>query len=149
MTKLYLTVPVAALLSGCGAGGGSAADGSLPVSSSTAPGLSIAPTPSASALTHNTSVFTQGGTGQESVVNFSGAANLTLTGSLDRIWLSAALAGGSVSVSGALNTLVFMRDVHTTIVVTGKANTFYFPLGSSLKLEGTGAASSTVRYFIP
>jgi hypothetical protein len=44
---------------------------------------------------------------------------------------------------------VFLRDVHTAIIVTGTGNTFYFPLGSSLKLEGAGAASSTIRYFIP
>jgi hypothetical protein len=57
--------------------------------------------------------------------------------------------GGSVIVNGKQNTLVFLRDVHTAIIVTGTSNTFYFPLGSSLKLEGAGAASSTIRYFIP
>lgn len=142
MSRLYLAMLIAALLSGCG-------DGGLPPGGAASPGLAIAPTPSASAVTLTTTTYQLGGSGQESVVTFSGAADLKVIGEYGRIWLSASLAGGNVIVSGNMNTLVFLRDVHTTIIVTGAGNTFYFPLGSTLKLDGSGAASSTIRYFIP
>jgi hypothetical protein len=143
MTKLYLAVCIAAFLTGCGG------DGGFPVSSSTPQNLATAPTPSASAPSMTTTAYKLGGSGQESVVKFSGAADLAVGGEFNKIWLSATLVGGSVIVNGNQNTLVFLRDVHTAIIVTGTSNTFYFPLGSSLKLEGAGAASSTIRYFIP
>ncbi|MFC5551340.1 hypothetical protein [Massilia aerilata] len=91
--------------------------------------------------------FTQGGSAQNAIVSFTGAANLTLSGRLDGIWLSASRSGGSVVVSGDLNTVVFMPGVDTTVTVTGSANTFYLPLDSTIKLEGSGLASSTVRYY--
>jgi formylmethanofuran dehydrogenase subunit C len=93
--------------------------------------------------------LSQGGNAQNNLVHFTSAADLTLSGDLNNIWLDAVQAGGNVVVSGKLNTLVFMKDVATTITVTGTANTFYFPLGSALKLEGPGASSSTIRYFKP
>jgi hypothetical protein len=93
--------------------------------------------------------FTQGSSAQNSIVSFTGAANLTLSGRLDSIWVSAAKSGGSVTVSGDLNTVVFMAGVDATVTVTGSGNTFYLPLGSAMKLEGAGLASSTIRYFKP
>jgi hypothetical protein len=94
-----------------------------------------------------TSGFNQGGSAQNTVVSFTGAAALTLSGRLDGIWMSAAKTGGSVVVSGDLNTVVFMPGVDTTLTVTGAGNTFYLPVGSPVKIEGSGVASSTIRYY--
>jgi hypothetical protein len=52
-------------------------------------------------------------------------------------------------VSGELNTVVFMPGVDAKVTVTGAGNTFYIPSGPSIELEGSGLASSTVRYYKP
>jgi hypothetical protein len=107
----------------------------------------VAPPVSVSATKLSTSAFSQGNNAQDTVVSFTRAADLTLSGRLNRIWLSAAQAGGNVAVSGDLNTVVFMAGVDTKVSVTGTGNTFYLPLGTSIQIEGAGLESSTVRYY--
>ena len=83
-------------------------------------------------------------------VNFRGPTELILTGDLNRFWLTAGQPGGSVSIDGASNTFVFAPSVTPASVnVTGSANIFYLPKGSSLTLSGTGAAMSTIKYYQP
>lgn len=157
MNKLIIALACSTLLTACG-GGGSSATSATSVSSgvpttTTPPAVNNqvveAPVPSGSAVNMTARAVSQGGNAQNWLVHFTGAADLTLSGDLNNLWLDAVQAGGSVVVSGKLNTLVFMKDVATTITVTGTANTFYFPLGSAFKLEGSGASSSTIRYFKP
>jgi hypothetical protein len=162
MNKLIIALACSALLTACGGGGGSSATSATPVSSgvpttttttTTPPSVNTqvveAPVPPGSAVNMTARAVSQGGNAQNWLVHFTGAADLTLSGDLNNLWLDAVQAGGSVVVSGKLNTLVFTKDVATTITVTGTANTFYFPLGSAFKLEGSGAASSTIRYYKP
>lgn len=107
-----------------------------------------APAPPASAATIILGAsFTQGGSAQNTILGFTGAADLTLSGRLDGIWLGAAKAGGSITVSGDVNTVVLMPGVETTVTVTGSGNSFFLPLGSAIKLEGSGLVSSTIRYY--
>lgn len=65
------------------------------------------------------------------------------------MWISAASPGGTANISGNSNTLVFHSNASPTITVTGTGNTFYIPEGSAIKLEGLGAALSTVLYYKP
>jgi hypothetical protein len=158
MNKLIIALACSALLTACGGGGGSSATSATPLNSAAPPStprpsvnseVLDAPVPPKSAVDMTVRGLTEGGNAQNAVVHFTGAADLTLSGDLNNLWLGAVQAGGSVVVSGKLNTLVFMKDVATTITVTGTANTFYFPVGSAFKLEGSGASSSTIRYFKP
>lgn len=74
---------------------------------------------------------------------------MTLSGQLNQIWLSAPQAGGTVTVSGDLNTVVFMPGTDATLTVTGTGNTFYLPVGTPITPAGSGVASSTVKYYNP
>jgi hypothetical protein len=144
MKTLYIATAVTALLTtlltACGAGSGSSPGGSQSLA---------APTPPAWATNLTGLAFVQAESTQDTIVTFIGAADYTLSGRLNWVWLSAARAGGTVLVSGDLNTLVLMPGGGTTVTVTGAGNTFYLPLGSPNKVEGPGLASSTVRYFNP
>jgi len=94
--------------------------------------------------------FNNGSSGGTYLVKFSGATNLNLTGNLNSMWISAAQSGGTVTVDGASNTLVFQpTSTPTTVVVSASANTFYLPQGSAITLTGNGAAMSTVKYYKP
>ena len=160
MKNLSFAAILTVVLSACGGGGGGSTSQPVSTSGSTPPPTSTvsqpgskdqvveAPTPptSASKITLGGS-FTQGASAQNMVLSYTGAANLTLSGRLDGIWLSAAQPGGSVTVTGDLNTVVFMSGVDATVTITGSGNTFYLPLGSPIKLEGAGLASSTIRYY--
>lgn len=161
MNKFIIALASMALLTACGGGGGGSTIGGQPVSS-IAPALPVstvpsapsdqivaAPVPPSGSVTIRGGGFNQGASGQDSVFNFIGAVNLTLSGQLDRIWVSATLAGGSVVVSGDQNTLVFMPGVDTIVTVTGTGNTFYLPVGSPINIEGSGVAFSTVRHYQP
>ena len=98
----------------------------------------------------STRAFSNTGNGGNYVVTFNAATDLTLNGDLNSLWLGAAQAGGSVTINGASNTIVFKpTSTPTTVSVTGSANTFYLPEGSAIKLEGSGAAMSTVKYYKP
>jgi hypothetical protein len=91
-----------------------------------------------------------GSSGGDLPISFNGATNLSVSGNLNRFWLSAAQPGGTVTVTGASNTLVFRSSATpTAVTVTGSANTFFLPEGSSIKLSGDGAAMSTVKYYKP
>jgi hypothetical protein len=139
MKTLYIATAVMALLTACGGGQGSGPNGQV----------LAAPTPPAWATNKTVDVFVQADNTQDTIVAFIGAADLTISGRLNKVWLSAAQAGGKVLVSGDLNTLVLMPGGGTRITVTGASNTFYLPLGSPNTVEGSGLAFSTIRYFTP
>lgn len=81
-------------------------------------------------------------------ISFTGVTDLTVAGDLNKFWLSAAQPGGTVTISGNQNTLVFRpSSTPATVTITGSANTFYLPEGSPIKLEGAGAAMSTIKYY--
>ncbi|THC42931.1 hypothetical protein C2862_15200 [Massilia sp. Mn16-1_5] len=83
-------------------------------------------------------------------LSFKGATDLNVGGNLNRFWIDAAQAGGTVTVGGGQNTFVFKPSATpATVTVTGSANTFYFPEGSKIALSGAGAAQSTVKYYKP
>jgi hypothetical protein len=139
MKTLYIATAVMALLTACGGGEGSSPNGQV----------LAAPTPPAWATNKTVDAFIQAENTQDTIVNFMGAADLTISGRLNKVWLSAAQGGGKVLVSGDLNTLVLMPDGGSKITVTGASNTFYLPLGSPNTLEGSGLVFSTIRYYSP
>ena len=89
-----------------------------------------------------------GASGGNYPMSFNNATNLTVSGDLNKFWLTAAQAGGTVTISGNQNTVVFRpSSTPVSVTVTGSANTFYLPEGSAIKIEGTGAAMSTIKYY--
>lgn len=152
MFKSLCTLMIAAALAACGGGsGGGATTAAAPSPGATTPGGAVvsAPPVPAGAVSLTAGSFTEGSNSQVVRVNFTGAANLTLSGQLNQIWLSAAQPGGTATVSGDLNTVVFMPGVDSTLTVTGTGNTFYLPVGSTINAVGSGAASSTIKYYNP
>lgn len=80
--------------------------------------------------------------------SFTKATSLSVSGDLNKFWLTAAQPGGTVSISGNQNTIVFRpSSTPASVTVTGSANTFYLPEGSAIKIEGAGAAMSTIKYY--
>lgn len=161
MFKFIGAVVVATTLAGCGGGSGSSTGAAAtPPVSTTPPGGTTGGTPPtnnvvsapavpANAVSMTAGSFTDGVNAQVVRVSFVAAANLTVTGQLNQLWISAAQPGGTVTVGGDMNTLVFMPGVDATLTVTGKGNTFYLPVGSSITAVGSGAASSTINYYKP
>lgn len=158
MKNVYIAIPIAALLAACGGGGSSAGNAATPSSSSTPPSASsttpipttqtfVAPAAPASASKFTVGGLNEGSTSQNEKVSFTGAVNLTVSGKLNNIWLISAQPGGNATVSGDLNTIVFMPGVTAQVTVTGSGNTFYLPVGSSVTITGAGAATSTIRYY--
>ncbi|MDB5749255.1 MAG: hypothetical protein JWP72_4103 [Massilia sp.] len=106
--------------------------------------------PAATGLNLSVGSFTNGGSGGNYQTSFSTVTNLTVSGDLNKFWLTAAQPGGTVTISGNQNTVVFRpSSTPATVTVTGSANTFYLPEGSAIKLEGSGAAMSTIKYYKP
>lgn len=171
MNKLLPSLVIAALLTACGGGSGDSAPTAAPVAAAApatvpapaaAPAPAVAPAPAATSPTlveapvapntmNLTSArFSTTGSAGTWVVNFSAATDLIVNGDLNRVWLGAAQAGGTVTINGASNTVVFKPTATpTTVTVTGSANTFYLPEGSAITLSGTGAAMSTVKFYKP
>jgi hypothetical protein len=148
---------VAALLTACGGGGGTSPEAAA--AATAAPPPAAAPTqavvletppPATSSTILNSRSFNQNSSGGNMSVNFTGMTDLNVGGDLNRLWIAAAQPGGTVTVGGASNTIVVGPSATPTVVtVTGSANTFYLPQGSAIKLSGTGAAMSTVKYYKP
>ena len=100
------------------------------------------------AVNFSGSSFSNGGSGGDYQTRFSGATNLTVSGDLNKFWLTAAQPGGTVTISGNQNTAVFRpSSTPASVMVTGSTNTFYLPEGSAIKIEGAGAAMSTIKYY--
>lgn len=161
MNKYLLATVVMVFVTACGGGSSSPSSNGSPVSTTVPPTGSVAaPAPSASqivdtapaapasALQLTAKSFIEGGSGK-TVVKFTAAADLTLYGELASIWLSAAQTGGSVTISGKSNTVVFMPGTDTAVTLsdTAAGNTIYLPLNSPIKLTGAGLAANTVRYY--
>lgn len=159
MKNVYIASIIAVLLAACGGGGSSAGSTPTPTSTSTPPSPSsttppppttqtyVAPAVPASAVKLTTRSFEEGGTSDNYTISFSGAVDLTVSGRLDNLWLLTAQPGGTATVSGDMNTIVFMPGVSAQVTVTGSGNTFYLPVGSSVTITGSGAATSTIRYY--
>lgn len=159
MHKLFLSSLVAvAMLSACGGGGSDSQE--TPTAATPAGETVPAPTPTTTTptlveapaapngMTLNVKNFNQGTSGTSAVVNFTTTTNLKITGNLNSFWISAAEAGGTVSIDGESNTLVLRPTATpTTVSVIGSANTFYLPEGSPIALTGSGAAMSSVKYY--
>ncbi len=103
----------------------------------------------ANAVKVTTGSVSQGGNAQVWDISFLNAVNLTVSGQLNQMWIAAAKAGGTTSVGGTSNTIIFRPGTQTAVNVSGSGNTFYLAEGSPIKIEGTGAASSTVKYYKP
>ena len=82
-------------------------------------------------------------------MTFPGAVKGDISGQLNKLWIDAKAGGGTVSVSGTQNTIVFRPGVDATVNVTGAANTFVMATGSTIKIEGSGAAASTIQHYKP
>lgn len=151
MNKQCSAILLACLLSACGGGDASVVNPPQPVLSDAPPPPTVESMPPvpANAVNLVSSSFSQGGNAMIARVQFTGAPNLTVLGDLNRMWVSAAAAGGSVTVSGGQNFLVFLPGTSTTVTVTGAANTLYLPLGSLIRLTGSGIASTTVQHYAP
>jgi hypothetical protein len=148
MKKILIPALLACLLSACG-GGGSSAGGATPSSAvptaqtPIAPAVITAPpdtanytlsTPSANLSTDNTSAL----------IKYNGTANMALQGKNDKIWISDAQAMGTVTVTGSDNVIVFKPASTVASLTVSAGNTVYLPVGSPIKVEGSGA---TVNYY--
>lgn len=163
MHKLFLSSLVAvAMLSACGGDGSDSQEAPLaatpaqettpapaPTPTTTTPTLVEAPA-APNGMTLSLKSYTHGSSGTSAVVNFTTTTNLKITGNLNSFWISAAEAGGTVSIDGESNTLVLRPTATpTTVSVVGSANTVYLPEGSPISLTGSGAAMSSVKYYKP
>lgn len=84
------------------------------------------------------------------MINFVGPTNLTIVGYTNSYWISAAEAGGTISIDGNSNLIVLRASATpATVSVIGSGNTFYLPEGSPVVLSGSGAAMSSVKYYKP
>lgn len=84
------------------------------------------------------------------VVAFTKAVDLTVSGRLNNIWVASSVQpGGTATIGGDLNTIVFMPGVSAEVAVTGSGNIFYVPTGASVTITGSGVASSTIRNYAP
>jgi hypothetical protein len=145
------------LLSACGGGSGAppstigAAAPPPPVSASTSgmAALVAMPAAPASAVKISSGAVNQGGSAQDWDISFRDAVNLTVSGQLNKLWISAATSGGTAAISGDSNTIVFRPGTQTAVAVSGRGNIFYLVEGSPIKIEGPGAVSSTVNYYKP
>jgi hypothetical protein len=155
MIKPLSYVLVAGLLTACGGGGdassGAAAAAAPPGAAAPAQAVVLETPPAATSSTIISGrSLNQNSSGGNMSVKFTGMTDLNVGGDLNRLWIAAAQPGGAVTVGGASNTIVFGPSATPTVVtVTGSANTFYLPEGSAIKLSGTGAAMSTVKYYKP
>jgi len=165
MNKLLPSLILAALLTACGGGGDSPAPATptasaAPAPAAAAPAPAPAPTAAAPVLYENPPPAPGGnfGAGTMNVngsngsypTTFNNTTNLNVTGNGNTFWLTAAAPGGTVIINGSSNTVVFRpSSTPSTVTVTGSINTFYLPEGSPIKLEGTGAASSVIKFYKP
>lgn len=159
MKRFSIILTAAVLLAACGGGsGGSAAPASASTPPATQVATSASPTPAAvtimppvaaNAVRIVTGGIQQGGNTAVWNISFTAAVNLTVSGELNQLWVSATAPGGSATVSGNQNTIVFLPGTVTTVNVTGSANVFYLVEGSPITIEGTGAGQSAVKYYKP
>lgn len=159
MNKLLPSLIVAALLTACGGGGGGGGSDSPPPAATTpppaaapapAPAPVLSTRPASPGIGFTAGSMSHGGSSSSIAIQFLRGTNLTVTGDLNTFWLNAAEAGGTVTIGGNQNTIVFQPTaIPASVVVTGSANTFFMPEGSPIKLEGSGAAMSTIKYYKP
>ena len=156
MNKPLFCMLIAGLLTACGGGGSDSGPAPLatvpppPAASVPPPPVVLEAPPAVAGFSLSAGRLNVGTSGGDYPISFNGVTDLTVSGNLNRIWVSAAQVGGTVSISGATNTIVFRPGaVPVTVSVTGSANTFYLPEGSTIKLEGNGAAMSTIKYYKP
>lgn len=164
MNKLIISLLSVSILAACGGGGGGtstpapagpSAQGSAPAQNQPAPApaapATASETPPAPAgvnyRVRTMSTSTQAGQG---TVVFSETTQFTLTGDLNRFWLTATQPGGFIKIFGNSNTIVLNPGTTPDpVTVEGAANVFYLPAGSPVKLTGSGAAQSTIKYYQP
>lgn len=149
MTKLIISGLLAGLLAACGGGGGGSS--ATPVTSPTSPPITApvdspvsAPPLTAQAVTLASSSNNVTTDSMNMLIKSSGSTNLTLSGKNNNVWINEGQAVGTVSITGTSNTIVFMAGATVTSLTVGAGNTVYLPLGSAIKVEGTGA---TVKYY--
>lgn len=88
--------------------------------------------------------------GSSSILNFNAATDLTVAGNLNTFWVSASKDGGFASIQGDSNTIIFRPSATPlNITVMGSANTIYLPAGSTIPVNGIGAAMTSVKYYKP
>jgi hypothetical protein len=153
MIKFSATLAAAVLVTACGGGsGGTSASGTAapsPVNPTTAP-LAAMPAVPANAVKFSVGASaSQGASDQVMDLSFKAAVGLTISGQFNKVWVAAAAPGGNTTVTGSQNTIVFRPGTETAVNVSGGGNVFYLAEGSPIKIEGTGAAVSTVTYYKP
>lgn len=172
MSRNLLIFAVAGLLAACGGGSDgpsttatAASTTPSPVSTTTQPPaqtttptnppvstsaeLASMPAVTAGAVKMGASSLTLGVNAQVYDMAFSGAVKGDISGQLNKLWVDAKAGGGTMTVSGTQNTIVFRPGVDATVNVTGAANTFIMATGSTIKITGSGAAASTIQYYKP
>lgn len=156
MKKFSIWLAAAAVLSACGGGSApssspaSTAPAPTPVPTVTAPApVAAMPAVPAGAVKLSTGGLTQGTNSGVWNITFNAAVNMTVSGQQNQLWAAATVPGGTATVTGNQNTIVFLPGTDTTVNVSGSGNIFYVVQGSPIKFEGTGAAASTITYYKP
>jgi len=141
MKNLVCAGIAAALLAACGGGGGSTS------AASSQAGVT-APAVSASASTVDAGNSTISGNAKDYLIKFAGSGDVTITAQIANVWVAENQALGTLAVSGGMNTITFKAGATVkTLNVTGSGNTIYLPAGSPIVVQGTAAASTTVKYY--
>lgn len=135
------------ILAACGGGSDSKHD----TQNSSAQTQTIsAPVISSTATTVGGSNLNINNSGIEYLVKFNGTANITLSGSSNKVWIANNQAIGGFYLSGTSNIVVFGPGSSAmSLDVTGSGNTIYIPAGSSIVAKGAIENSNTVKIYTP
>ena len=151
MNKMIISGVMAGLLTACGGGGDAPAPApamAFPAQPAPAPdsGTPVtAPVLSLQAV-RMTNVASMNIDNTIMLLKYSDTSdkNLTLVGNSNQMWFDVGQAMATVSISGASNTIVFMAGTTVTSLTVSAGNTVYVPVGSPIKVLGTGA---TVKFY--
>lgn len=163
MSKLTICLAMAASLAACGGGSGDAAIHAAPsvepVSSGTStPPVSaplvtqapvLAPVMDSNLFVINANAtMTVTGNDREFAVKTHITSNLILKGNNNKGWLTDNQTFGVVTLDGSGNTIIFRPGTTASeLVVNGANGTIYLPVSSPIRVTGTAAEITTVRYY--
>lgn len=145
--KAAMGALAALVLAACGGGSDSKHDTQSPSAQTQ---TISAPAISSTATTVGGSNLNMNNSGIDYLVQFNGTANITLSGSSNKVWITNNQAIGGFYLSGTGNIIVFRPgSTVMSLDVTGSGNTIYIPTGSSIVAKGAIENSNTVKIYTP